>query len=132
MYFLPSLSCVELFQFSNLAIRWTAIIIGPSRYLVLYLKSSKKLLRKIISHLLANDLLYVHQYGFLPNRSTEHNLLQILNHITKTLDEGNFCIGVFLDLRKAFDVCSHDILLKKLQKMGIRGNAYTVTGLRTI
>jgi hypothetical protein len=29
-----------------------------------------------------------------------------------------------LDLKKAFDVCSHEILLKKLIKMGIRGNAY--------
>ena len=80
--------------------------------------------QKLISHLLENDLLYVHQYGFLPNRSTEHNLLQILNFITKALDEGNYCIGVFLDLKKAFDVCSHEILLKKLQKMGIRGNTY--------
>jgi hypothetical protein len=29
-----------------------------------------------------------------------------------------------LDLKKAFDVCSHEILLKKIQKMGIRGTAY--------
>jgi hypothetical protein len=73
---------------------------------------------------LDNDLLYLHQYGFLPNRSTEHNLLQILNYISKALDEGNYCIGVFLDLKKAFDVCSHEILLKKLHKMGIRGTAF--------
>jgi len=81
--------------------------------------------KKLVDHLLENDLLYVHQYGFLPNRSTEQNLLQIVNYITQALNEGNYCIGVFLDLRKAFDVCSHEILLKKLEKMGIRGTALT-------
>ena len=78
---------------------------------------------KLIGHLFDNDLLYNFQFGFLPKRSTEHNLMQILNFVTKALNDGNFCIGVFLDLRKAFDVCSHDILLKKLRKMGIRGTA---------
>jgi hypothetical protein len=74
--------------------------------------------QKLINHLLSNDLLYSHQYGFLPNRSTEHNLMQIMNYISQALNEGNFCIAVFLDLRKAFDVCNHEILLKKLEKMG--------------
>ncbi len=34
-----------------------------------------------------------------------------------------FCIAVFLDLKKAFDVCSHEILLAKLEKMGIQNVA---------
>ncbi len=29
---------------------------------------------KLISHLLDNDLLYTHPYGFLPQKSTEHSL----------------------------------------------------------
>jgi hypothetical protein len=74
---------------------------------------------KLIEHLLVNDLLYVHQYGFLTKQSTEHNLIQIVNYISNDLNEGNFFIGLFLDLKKAFDVCSHEILLKKLKKMRI-------------
>lgn len=74
---------------------------------------------KLTNHLQLNKLLYRHQYGFQKNLSTEHNLLHVINHISSALNEGNYCIGVFLDLRKAFDVCSHDILLKKLKKFGI-------------
>jgi hypothetical protein len=90
------------------------------------LSSISKVLEKIVAdkllyHLQTNDLLYTHQYGFIPNRSAEHNLLQIINYVSTALNDGNFCIGVFLDLKKAFDVCSHPILLKKLSKMGITG-----------
>jgi hypothetical protein len=79
---------------------------------------------KLINHLLSNDLLYNHQYGFLPSRSTEQNLIQVVDYISKALNENMYCIGVFLDLRKAFDVCSHEILLKKLKKMGILGTSH--------
>jgi hypothetical protein len=83
------------------------------------LSSISKILEKIVAeklvhHLTTNDLLYVHQYGFLPKKSTEHNLLHVVNYISQALNDGKYCIGVFLDLKKAFDVCSHPILLKKL------------------
>jgi hypothetical protein len=68
--------------------------------------------------------LYKHQYGFLRGKCTEFNLLHVSNKITEALNDGKFCVGIFLDLKKAFDVCSHEILFKKLEKgFGVRGSA---------
>jgi ribonuclease P/MRP protein subunit RPP40 len=39
------------------------------------------------------------------------------------LNKKKYCIGLFLDLKKAFDECSHPILLKKLKKYGISAKA---------
>jgi hypothetical protein len=50
--------------------------------------------------------------------------LHIINYVSAALNDGNYCIGVFLDLKKAFDVCSHSILLKKLKKMGLNGTTH--------
>jgi hypothetical protein len=88
------------------------------------LSSIPKVLEKIVaekltSHLLSNNLLYQHQYGVLPKRSTEQNLIQIVNFISEAINNNMYCVGVFLDLKKAFDVCSHSILLKKLKKRAL-------------
>jgi Reverse transcriptase (RNA-dependent DNA polymerase) len=42
---------------------------------------------------------------------------------SNALNKGEYCIGIFIDLRKAFDVCSHKILLKKLKYFGINNIA---------
>ncbi len=74
-------------------------------------------------HLTSNNILYEHQYGFTPGKSTEQNLIKITNFITGALNNNEYCIGVFIDLKKAFDVCSHPILLSKLSRMGINGTS---------
>jgi hypothetical protein len=86
------------------------------------LSSLSKVLEKIVfiqlcNHLELNNILYEHQYGFQKNKSTEHNLIQLTNYIYSALNEKKFCIGLFLDLEKAFDVCSHEILLLKTYKI---------------
>jgi hypothetical protein len=42
----------------------------------------------------------------------------------KTLDDKEACVGIFLDLLKASDLLSHNILLQKLHSHGIRRNAH--------
>jgi hypothetical protein len=90
--------------------------------------SFSKILEKMVAidlfnHLDRNNLIYKHQYGFQRGKSTEHNLLHVTNYIGQALNDNKWCIGVFLDLKKAFDTVQHDILLKKLEHLGVRNTA---------
>ncbi len=51
--------------------------------------------------------------------------MHIDNYVSTALNDEMYYTGVFLDLKKAFNVCSHNILLSKLNKMGIQGTAWT-------
>jgi hypothetical protein len=75
----------------------------------------------LVSHLVDNDLLYKGQFGFQPKISTVHHLLKLTNYVTEQLNKKHFTVGIFLDLKKAFDVVSHKILLKKLKSLSIDG-----------
>ena len=48
-------------------------------------------------------------------------LVDICEQITNSIDNHDYCAGVFIDLSKAFDSTDHTILLTKLQHCGIRG-----------
>jgi len=64
--------------------------------------------------------IYKHQYGFQRGKQTEHNLIHLLNYVSNAINDNKYCMGVFLDIKKAFDRVQHDILFKKLHKLGIR------------
>jgi hypothetical protein len=46
-------------------------------------------------------------------------IAEFLGVVYKSLDEREISIGLFLDLTKAFDLVNHDILLRKMERMGI-------------
>ena len=63
------------------------------------------------------------EYGFRPNMSTSLALLELTEEITSALDKKKSTIGVFIDLKKAFDTIDHTLLLAKLRHYGVRGVA---------
>ena len=62
------------------------------------------------------------QFGFRKGHSTSHALHYSIDHITEAIKHKKHVIGIFIDLSKAFDTIDHDILLKKLDHYGVRGN----------
>lgn len=101
----------------------------PSNYRPISLLTTiSKILERVVnkqfmSFLERNNVLSSNQYGFRSNRSTEDAVTSLVDFVTDMLDKGQKCIGVFLDLAKAFDTVSRPILLKKLENLGIRGIA---------
>ena len=69
------------------------------------------------------EILFESQYGFRSNHNTTHATLDFIKTIEETIESGNYAIGIFCDLSKAFDTLNHEILLDKLDHYGIRGTA---------
>ena len=97
----------------------------PSNYRpVSLLSSCGKILERIIfkhmyNFLVASDLLYKYQSGFLPKHSTTYQLVDIYHHVCQAIDHGQLSCNVFCDISKAFDRVWHKGLLFKLKENGI-------------
>lgn len=89
------------------------------------LTSISKIIEKLINARLLNylnkfNIISDSQFGFRQGISTEDAVISLTSSVANHLDNGDKCLTVFLDLRKAFDTVSAPILVSKLEKVGIR------------
>lgn len=84
-----------------------------------------KILEKIFYDRLdtKHNILCDQQYGFRTNRTSTFALMEFVEGITTSIENKEYAIGVFFDIKKAFNTVDHDLLLKELQRYGIRGVA---------
>ena len=83
---------------------------------------------RIYKHLKNNNLLLDKQFGFHLNNSTEHAILQFANDISSYFERGEYTLGIFIDLSKAFDTVDYEILISKLEYYGIKGKTRLKNG----
>ena len=74
-----------------------------------------------LSILKKNDVIYARQFGFRKHHSTTNAVMDLVGNVLKAFENDLMLLGVFVDLRKAFDTMSHSIILQKLEAIGIKG-----------
>ena len=83
----------------------------------------KAFYNRLVDFVESSGILHASQYGFRKGISTSHALIDIVDKISKSIDDKQYTIGVFLDLKKCFDTVNHTVLLAKIERLGVRGVA---------
>ena len=73
---------------------------------------------------LRDNPVHSRQHGFLSNKSTETAISEVKDMIEGYVYKKKHCIGVFLDIKSAFDTIDPAHIHRSLLKFGARGNKH--------
>ncbi len=103
--------------------------LDPSNYrpisiLTIFSKILEKLFySRLFSFIDKHHILHPNQFGFQPKKSTSLAVANVLSTLINKINTNKHVALILFDLRKAFDLINHKLLIKKLQHYGIRGIA---------
>ena len=86
----------------------------------------KILNEQITEYLNRNNLICPNQLGFRKKMSTSDALILATENIRREIDENEVVAAACLDLSKAFDSISYEILLQKLEKLNFDSNSISM------
>jgi hypothetical protein len=69
---------------------------------------------------------YTRQFGFREKCGTENAAVELCASLTRSIDKKQCVTAIFMDLKKAFDLVQHRILLDVIQEYGVRGIVYDI------
>ena len=93
----------------------------PISILTIFSKLFEKLYyNRLIKFVNNHNILHPHQFGFRSNYSTRDAIAHVISSLMSKINSNQHTALALLDLKKAFDLINHKLLLDKMHHYGIR------------